>query len=556
MLRIPTTVSVTSILFGVTVLSAPILHAQSCQNASAYLPLDDPAYVALDASLARGGLPQLSILERPYRVAAIRAAIVSDSGHGGAATRSRLVRQIERSLTRYDVAASCSSPGASNTVAQDTGAALAYRFDAELRATAQTSGRRELMLPTEDRGVYPGAVLGTTLSLGPVVGAAQFLIDPRLKHDPEFTGKKDSPLAGRTEDAYIDAQWRFGGIFFGRLARNWGPTQLDGLLLGHYAYTYDHAALTLGVPRFHLTTIVARLDDRFLPPDTVAQRYFSIHRLSARLANFEIAASEAIIYGGQGRGFEPKWINPLNGFYLSQLNESTNKYGSVGTDGNMSYGLEAAWHGPRGLALSAQGQLDDIQLTRHCVDICKKPPSYGVTVATEGIPIPLPLPIAAAEAIGSPRGFAYYTRVTNLTYRNATSYEQYMVNDVGLGRGFSDYDEIRAGVDVLTGPGIPLRLYGAFRRQGEGDYRIPQPPASQFFMTPTFLDGVVMDVARVGASSGGWLTKSVRFSGDIGFDAERNADHVIGSSRKLWVGRLVLAWVPGPLMAGHVSASP
>lgn len=531
--------------------STTTLRAQTCNsNASAYLPLDDPAYVVLDAAAGRGGLRDLSLLERPYRVAAIRASLSADSGRavGPGAHTGALEQQIVRSLERYEIEPTCSA----DTAPQDSVGALGYRFDAELRATAQTSGLRELMLPTRERGVYPGATLATTLSMGPVVAAARFLIDERLKHDPEFTGKKDSPLAGRAEDAYVEARWRYGGIFFGRLGRNWGPTQLDGLLLGHYAYTYDHVELTLGVPRFHLSTIVARLDDRFLPPDTVAQRYFSIHRLSARFRSVEVAATEAIIYGGQGRGFEPKWMNPLNGFYLSQLNESmNNKYGSVGTDGNMSYGLEAAWHGPDGLSLSAQGQLDDIQLTTHCVDICKKPPSYGLTLATEGIPFP-----PGATLIGSPRGFAYYTRVTNLTYRNATSYEQYMVNDVGLGRGFSDYDETRIGVEVLAGSGIPVRLYGALRRQGEGDYRIPQPPASQFFLTPTFLDGVVMRVARLGISGGGWVTNTIRFSADVGYNMERNADHITGRSAGLWAGRLVLGWVPGPLLAGHVSASP
>jgi hypothetical protein len=518
------------------------IQAQSSDSASvqpigpsAYLPLDDPAYAIIDALQSRGVLRSLSMLERPYTIGAVERAVGRDSSDD--TFKQSLLSELLRVIGKYQLPAP-----------SDSNATLRLLVNGEVYVTAQRSARRELMLGDTIAGVYP-AVLGRAIVQGGSwIAAARIIGDSRLKHDPEFFGKTDKKLAGRTEDAYLAGQWRFGEIFFGRLGRNWGPPMVDGLLLGHYVYTYDHLALTVGVPAFHLTTIAARLDDRAIPPDTVAQRYFSIHRLSGRWRGLEIAASEAIVYGGRGRGFEPKWLNPINGFYLSQLNESPNINGSSGSDGNMSYGLEAALdETPLGI-LRGEFQLDDVAVNS-CDTFCKKPPSYGLTVSADGIRVP------GGTRLGDPRAFAWYTRVTNLTYRNATSFEQYMFENVGLGRGFSDYDEVRLGVDVVARSRIPLKLYAAERRQGEGDYRIPQPPPAEFSATPTFLSGVVERIWRVGVSGAGRLATAVEFNGDFGYNNVRNADHVIGRRRSGIEARLKLSFHPRWSIARSIEAS-
>ena len=496
---------------GVCEAQLPETGESENRRASPYLPLDDPAYALIDALQARGALNTLSMLERPYTIRAIDRAIRSDSSFDS--LKQSASQHLMRMLRTYRLPA-----------LSDSGAKLRILANGEVYVTAQRSATRELMLGDTSRGVYPGVVARVVAQGGPWVAAARIDADGRLKHDPDFTGRKDKKLAGRMEDAYLAGQWQFGEIFFGRLGRNWGPPAVDGLLLGHYVYTYDHLALTIGVPALHLTTIAARLDDRQISVDTVAQRYFSIHRLSGQWKRLELAASEAIIYGGRGRGFEPKWLNPLNGFYLSQLNESPNVNGSSGSDGNISYGLEASLRTTRSGIVRGQFQLDDIAVNS-CDTFCKKPPSYGFTISADGIGIP------GAERFGDPRGYVWYTRVTNLTYRNATSFEQYMFDNVGLGRGFSDYDEVRVGLDVILGSRLPVKVYVAERRQGEGDYRIAQPPPSQFTTTPTFLSGVVQRVSRVGLSGAGELSGGFGFNADVGYNRNRNADHVVGRRR-------------------------
>src|SRR5690606_24451789 len=129
--------------------------------------------------------------------------------------------------------------------------------------------------------------------------------------DPEYGGKQDSRVAGRVEDAYVSGQWRFGELFFGRTARNWGPPRLAGLQLGDDAYSYDHLFARLGTERLRLMTVIARLDEAPGLYDPLVQRFLSVHRLAGRWGPVELAATETYVYSGAKRGFEPGLANPL-----------------------------------------------------------------------------------------------------------------------------------------------------------------------------------------------------------------------------------------------------
>jgi hypothetical protein len=482
-------------------------------QAAAYVPLDDIAYNYIDALLARGRLRALPLMERPYTTTAIRRALAADSA-GSAGARhlapSAFYDALSRAVAAYEPAAERASPG-SPAGAFEVGASIAAM------ATAQTSSRRELMLADSRTGVYPGAIAMVQGRSGHVVAATRIIADIRLKYDPEFTGKKERSIAGRTEDAYVSAQWKYGELFFGRQLRNWGPPALDGLLLGSYAYSYDHLYGRLGSDRIALTALVSRLDDLFDDQGESLRRFFVIHRLVFRVGGFEGALTESMVYGGIGESFRLNYLNPLNELQLSQYNERT--------AGNLALGIDVSSRSRFGV-FSAQGLLDDAQVDK-CTPRCKEPPSYGFTVEADGVPL-----------AGSAIWFASYTRVTNLAYRTPERLERYSIFDVGLGRGFSDYDETRVGAELLALPRLPLRAYAALRRQGEGDYRLPFPDSLSYAMTPTFLSGVVMHVLRLGVSGGGKIGRAVSASGDVGVNRITNAEHVRGRSSTNFEGRV------------------
>src|SRR5207244_12071661 len=74
----------------------------------------------------------------------------------------------------------------------------------------------------------------------------------------------------------------------------------------------------------------------------------------------------------------------------------------------------------------------------------------------------------------------FYTRVTNLTYRNEDNFQTPIYFGLGTGRNFSDYDQatLRASFTAPRSPSILLMPEVTLLRQGEGDPHLPHPPAS------------------------------------------------------------------------------
>ncbi|MFL5554671.1 MAG: hypothetical protein ACJ78D_02660 [Gemmatimonadaceae bacterium] len=492
----------------------PAMSAISAQG-SAYVPLDDIAYSYVDALMARGALRELATLERPFTERALRVAIDSARTREPGPVMASFLDALYGAVEKYAV-----RPGEA-----DTSAALVFRARAtgDAYVTAQTSGRRELMLADSINGVRPGGAIRLLMAGGPIVGFDRVLIDSRLNVDPEFAGRKDRKVNARTEDGYVAGQWKYGELSLGRVARNWGPPTLQGLMLGNYAYTYDHLYGVIGTDKLHWSTVIARLDNLVPATGPEVQRYFSIHRLALHVGNWELAGSESYVYSGVSRGFEPSLANPFNIFGLSWRNERQ--------EGNLGLGGEVALRTQRFGTFSAQGFIDDLQIDR-CDPNCAQPSSYAMTFAAEGLPLR-----------GDQRWFASYTRVSNLAYRNKTPSDTYEVFGVGLGRGFSDYDELRAGLDLALVPRTPLRFYAAHRRQGEGSYNTPFPLPADYAATPGIFSGIVMGVTRV-AVSGVSKWRDLELGGDVGVNRVTNDAHVSGATRTAFEGRLKLAIEP------------
>jgi hypothetical protein len=270
--------------------------------------------------------------------------------------------------------------------------------------------------------------------------------------------------------------------------------------------------------------VAARVENYVFSPGSETHRYFSTHRLGIRRGGFEMGLSESYLYTGVNRGLEFSLINPFNVFALSWRNERT--------DGNLSFGGDAAYRTKNFGALSAELLLDDVQIDK-CDTTCNEPSSYALTLSAEGLPL-----------VRNQKLFASYTRVSNLAYRTPNVAETYEVRGVGLGRGFSDYDELKVGTDLAMVPRTPLRLYFAHRRQGEGDYRIPFPVEADYPATPVFLSGVVWTTNRIALSGASVIARDFQVVGDGGVNFSQNRFHVAGLSKTKFEGRVKVIWVP------------
>src|SRR5258705_12218067 len=107
------------------------------------------------------------------------------------------------------------------------------------------------------------------------------------------------------------------------------------------------------------------------------------------------------------------------------------------------------------VTLSAQGMLDDMQVASTST-ADQKPSSYGLTVGAQGR-------IAQAAAAWT----FFYTRVTNLTYRNEDNFQTAIYFGLGTGRNFSDYDQTSLKLSLMPAAGILLQPEITLLRQGE-----------------------------------------------------------------------------------------
>jgi hypothetical protein len=491
------------LIVAIALRSSPL----AAQAAAPYVPLSYWGTPYLEHFIAAGKMVDPTPLTRPFRTDdLIRALQAVDS------TTLRRGEWYVVSAMLHDLRRHEEGPWA--------------RVDAELGVAAATTSLRD---PLElDRGVPPrtdttarGFVSGglaLTLGLGPVVAVTRPMFDTRLKYDPDWFGKKNRAIAGRTAESYLSAQWSFGEVFFGRMDRNWGPSVTQGLLLSDDPYGLDHLGVTVGTSALQLQAIVTQLDSRTDSTGAIERRYMVQHRLWVRPpGRWTVALWEGLVWAGADRGLEPWYANILNLGILEQLNSGTNVNSLLGFD------LER-----RGATtLYAQAMLDDIQVDKK-TPTDRKPTSWALTVGAKG-------------GLGPLGWTLFYTQVANLTYRNEDNLQVPLYHGLGTGRNFADYDQATLTLSAVGPRGVLLTPEVTWLRQGEGDPRLAHPDPAAYPFTASLFQGTVERTFRF-ALGVAWSEGPVTLSGNGGVHLVTADAHVNGRDVTRFVGRVGLTW--------------
>lgn len=474
-------------------------------ESNAYLPVASWTTPYVEHLIRAGVLRGLDPLTRPLRradvaraVAAVDTSEVSESVRG---TLHLLARELEerQDTVRWKVEANVAARGASDAS----------------RWTVRPAGQSPRL--------FIEGGLEASLEFPHVALVTRPYFDTRLLHDPEFYGKKDRFVAGENGDAYVIGSWKYLDIFFGIEPRNWGPPEVEGLLLSTSPYPYDHLFLRIGPRRVRLELLATQLNNLAEWDSTfVAKRFLSAHRLvfmpSDRLA---LSLSEAAVYpdnGGPSRSFEPWFLNAVNLWLLPNVN-------GVG-DANALWAADVSYQTRGSLRLAVQLYADDFQIDRKTLHD-RKPEELGWTLSATG---------------GARRGevswSAFYTRVDALDYRTEHNAEQYSIRGVGIARNHTDYDQLTARATVSPARRALVTAEITFLRQGEGDFRKRYPPDSAFSDSLVLFTGVVERTFRLAVQAAWTPTDGVNLSADIGRHFLHNAGHVSGVRDARWVWRV------------------
>jgi hypothetical protein len=471
------------------------------QDASPYVPVDHWAMPYVEHLIARGRMVDPTPLTRPFREADLLRTLEGADSARLSGAEWRVVAQLKNELRRRE-----RGPTA--------------RLDLDAGIAASSHARRDAL---REAGVGHTTVSGgaaLTLLFGPVVAVTHPYFDTRLKWDPDWYGKKDRVIAGRSAEAYVSAQLRYAELFFGTLDRNWGPSAVQGILLSDSPYGLEHVGLSLGTNAVRVEGIAAQLNS--LPDTTGAihNRYMVQHRLWLRPpGRWTVALWEGSVLEGVGRQLEPWYLNLMSLGVLAQLNTKT--------DVNSFVGFDLQRRGP--VTVFAQGMLDDIQIDRNTATD-RKPDSYGLTLGAQGNFTP----VNGAWTL-------FYTRISNLAYRNEDNFQAPLYFGLGTGRNFSDYDQLTLRVSLLTTPHALLTPEVTMLRQGEGDLHLAHPAVAAYDSTRAFLSGVVERTVRLAMGyrllAGPWT-----LAGDGGVHLISNANHVTGATKTRWVGTIGLTY--------------
>lgn len=481
------------------------------QSPSPYLPITHWSTPYIEHLIARGVVVDPTPLTRPWRRAAILAALENADTTRMSAAEREVTGRIVTVLTSRE-------EGPHGRLEASVGTAVS---STPLRDPLELDRGVPNRKTTPARGFVNGG-LRLEAQFGAVTLVTAPAFDTRLKYDPDFAGKKDRFIAGRAGEAYLSAEWRYGEVFFGTEDRNWGPPALQGLLISPAPYSYDHFAITIGTKGLHLDGIITQLDDMADTSGTPNHRYLIAHRLEYHKPGvLTVALWEGDILAGPARQLEPWYANIVTLGLLQEYDQPTKTNSLLGADVQARVGRASAF----GSLL-----IDDIQVDRGggALSGNNEPPSYGFTLG------------ATRPAAGG-AWTAFYTRVANLTYRTPNPAETVERQGIGLARYFSDYDQLTLKGSYLGPLGTLLEPEATLVRQGQGDYHLPYPAVAQYGSTATFLSGTPERIFRL--ALGASLDRTHwGLSGTAGLHFIHNLGHVTGVNHTQFVGQLAVTY--------------
>jgi hypothetical protein len=479
-----------------TALAGMFAPARAAAQASAYIPLDDPRLPLLEHLIARGEVDDPSPMVRPFRRSdAARVLAAADTSQSSRS--SGLIRRLRHAFE--------DPPG------------NIWSLEGRVGGQAFTHARRELLHPAGPDGIRPYAELSGAAVLGNIVLVTRPTGEPRLIKDPDWLGRRDLTIAGRMAEAYIGAQFKYANLLYGQLDRNWGPVGLPGIPLSNYGYERQGLGIEVGTPTIRLAVLATDLQDQVDSLGRTVHRYYFVHRLHARLSRrVSVAPWEGMIVAGADRNFESRYRNPLSLGYLA------NTIG-FGDRSNVMLGVDLRWRAFARTTLLAQLALDDFWYDNRK----RNRDRWALTLGAEG-----PLgPVAAWHAL--------YTQVSSLALRSFNPAENFTDGGVGVGRNFSDQDQLSLRVTLPVRDRWLLAPELVVLRQGEGRINdpYPVPDANGVLPTPALFIGIVERTFRAAVAVTG-RAGPLDLSLNAGFHHVVNNGHLEGNTVNRFEGRL------------------
>lgn len=325
----------------------------------------------------------------------------------------------------------------------EDGKELKFGLDFLEKAQIQKAKRSDLL----ERGFpFLGAQWGKNFSV-----FLRYDINESLAKDPTYEGKIWKGFAGEAEQAYFAFKFPYFKLILGRDRLSWGQSKISSLILSDGSPCLDMIKIQGGWGFFQGTAFTAFLEPMAVE-GKIIKRYLSGHRLSFKIYPWaELGLSETIIYGGENRGLEPYYLNPLLWYHGAQLNHNRDDNTFFCFDFNLSPKENILFYG--------EFLIDDFQIEKSSPSD-KEPDELGFVLGFS---------LADFFGLSGSELNLEYDRIANRTYNQQNEQNRYLHKKRLLGSRLGpDSDCFKTSIRSWIKKGLEAKIEYSFSRHGEG----------------------------------------------------------------------------------------
>ncbi len=484
------------------IIAVIIFVGQHAYGQSVYIPQFDPVNDDIMILIAKGYLNDITVLERPW----LRGDVIRSIVNAKQMFDPESEKQAVSILNRLEAAQSRISKQLFGDV----------NLGLDIRGLSREQRGGYFLL----RGRYINR--GFKSEIGSVYKAGLWLsndekwgVDTRLIFDSDGTGypwyygrAHNARIIGQFDHAYVYFNISYFEFVLGRQRLNWGPSPRGSLFLNDGSPPFDLLGASFELKPFKVTWFGSRIDDYF-DPDTGLKnnRFISGHRLSVKPAdNWEIAASEIVLYGGVNRLPELYYNIPLVLYYWEAQNRKI--------DDNVIWAFDVSYTKKKLGRLYLQFVADDIQYESN------GPQKFAFQAGGHLVPSKLP----------GWSGIFELNLVDTFVFSQRQRRNAYLNWGEAIGRLDSDQLELFAGIYNNISGAFVLGAEFTHRQRGEHNAAIITPEPLPF--DEKFPSGVVERLHDFSVNIKWNGHRKLYFNGSAGYEKiinfENNAGHNFG----------------------------
>ena len=328
----------------------------------------------------------------------------------------------------------------------------------------------------------------------------KIVLDTKAEKDPNLYGrewKKD--LTGIFDQGYLNLDFKYFDLLFGRDYLRWGPGQNDFLLVSGFAPPFDMLKLGGEIGKFKFLFFATILDEKTIS-DTLYKRYLSGHRINFKPKPYlELGLSEVVVYGGADRSLELYYLNPVLLYYGEQFNQRK--------DDNPFWSFDFSFTRIKDVEFYGEFLIDDFQ--------------YDFKSESHQIGFRLGANYSNFFNLQGSFLNLEYIRVNNWVYGQNKSWNLYTHQNVGMGSSLGpDADLINLSSIYYLNSDLRLAFSFSQRRKGEGRIQVQPSKVPRHEKFPT---GVVEYTRSVQLLLSFQPDAKLQIGGGAGFTKVENA---------------------------------